>query len=182
MNNKKVGFKEVWRALKQIPKTITIIRKVDKKGFTLIVMLSMIAGAFPVITLVLSQELINSIVKKSLPLRYTIILFTIYIIVSFLGSILSKYERDVTLIKVDILKKIATYFNVTTDYLLGVSDVKRDLQRQMKMNETLDEYYDLIEIYKDLDSYDKEMIWSIMQTVKKVGEKRKKDNKLIEES
>lgn len=97
-------------------------------------------------------------------------------------QMLSKYERDVTLIKVDILKKIATYFNVTTDYLLGVSDVKRDLQRQMKMNETLDEYYDLIEIYKDLDSYDKEMIWSIMQTVKKVGEKQKKDNKLIEES
>lgn len=97
-------------------------------------------------------------------------------------QMLSKYERDVTLIKVDILKKIATYFNVTTDYLLGVSDVKRDLQRQMKMNETLDEYYDLIEIDKDLDSYDKEMIWSIMQTVKKVGEKRKKDNKLIEES
>ncbi|HBF2280567.1 TPA: helix-turn-helix transcriptional regulator [Clostridioides difficile] len=97
-------------------------------------------------------------------------------------QMLSKYERDVTLIKVDILKKIATYFNVTTDYLLGVSDVKRDLQRQMKMNETLDEYYDLIEIYKDLDSYDKEMIWSIMQTVKEVGEKRKKDNKLIEES
>lgn len=97
-------------------------------------------------------------------------------------QMLSKYERNVTLIKVDILKKIATYFNVTTDYLLGVSDVKRDLQRQMKMNETLDEYYDLIEIYKDLDSYDKEMIWSIMQTVKKVGEKRKKDNKLIEES
>ena len=96
-------------------------------------------------------------------------------------QMLSKYERDVTLIKVDILKKIATYFNVTTDYLLGVSDVKRDLQRQMKMNETLDEYYDLIEIYKDLDSYDKEMIWSIMQTVKKVGEKRKKDNKLTEE-
>ena len=97
-------------------------------------------------------------------------------------QMLSKYERDITLIKVDILKKIATYFNVTTDYLLGVSDVKRDLQRQMKMNETLDEYYVLIEIYKDLDSYDKEMIWSIMQTVKKVGEKRKKDNKLIEES
>ena len=97
-------------------------------------------------------------------------------------QMLSKYERDVTLIKVDILKKIATYFNVTTDYLLGVSDVKRDLQRQMKMNETLDEYYDWIEIYKDGDSYDKEMIWSIMQTVKKVGEKRKKDNKLIEES
>ena len=97
-------------------------------------------------------------------------------------QMLSKYERDVTLIKVDILKKIATYFNVTTDYLLGVSDVKRDLQRQMKMNETLDEYYDLIEIYKDLDSYDKEMIWSIMQTVKKTCEKRKRDKENTEES
>ncbi|MEQ2827571.1 helix-turn-helix transcriptional regulator [[Ruminococcus] lactaris] len=52
-------------------------------------------------------------------------------------QMLSKYERDVTLIKVDILKKIAAYFNVTTDYLLGVSDVKRDLNGQMKMNDVL---------------------------------------------
>lgn len=65
-------------------------------------------------------------------------------------QMLSKYERDVTLIKVDILKKIAAYFNVTTDYLLGVSDVKRDLNGQMKMNEVLDEYYDLVEVYKEL--------------------------------
>lgn len=91
-------------------------------------------------------------------------------------QMLSKYEKDVTLIKVDILKKIAAYFNVTTDYLLGVSDVKRDLQRQMKMNETLDEFYDLGEVYKELDSYDKEMIWSIIQTIKKTSEKREKGN------
>ena len=69
-------------------------------------------------------------------------------------QMLSKYERDVTFIKVDVLKKIAEYFNVTTDYLLGVSDVKRDLQGQMKLNETLDEYYDQIEVYKELDSND----------------------------
>lgn len=91
-------------------------------------------------------------------------------------QMLSKYERDVTLIKVDILKKIAAYFNVTTDYLLGVSDVKRDIKGQMKVNETLDAYYDLVEVYKDLDSYDQEMIWLIIQTVKKTSDKRKKDN------
>ena len=91
-------------------------------------------------------------------------------------QMLSKYERDVTLIKVDILKKIAAYFNVTTDYVLGVSDVKRDIKGQMKVNETLDAYYDLVEVYKDLDSYDQEMIWSIIQTVKKTSDKRKKDN------
>lgn len=97
-------------------------------------------------------------------------------------QMLSKYERDITLIKVDILKKIAVYFNVTTDYLLGVSDVKRDLQGQMKMNETLDEYYDLVEVYKDLDQYDQEMVWSIIQDVKKTSERRKKDNKKAEKS
>ena len=91
-------------------------------------------------------------------------------------QMLSKYERGITLIKVDILKKIAAYFNVTTDYLLGVSDVKRDIKGQMKVNETLDAYYDLIEVYKDLDPYDQEMMWSIIQTVKKTSDKRKKDN------
>lgn len=88
-------------------------------------------------------------------------------------QMLSKYEKDIGLIKVDILKRIAEYFNVTTDYLLGVSDVKRDLQRQLNVNETLDEYYDLVEVYKDLDKYDQEMIWSIIQSVKKASDKRK---------
>ena len=97
-------------------------------------------------------------------------------------QMLSKYERDVLCIKVDVLKKIAEYFNVTTDYLLGISEVKRDLQGQMNMNKTLDTYYDLIEIYKGLDEYDQEMVWSIMQTVKKTCEKRKRDEKNTEES
>lgn len=97
-------------------------------------------------------------------------------------QMLSKYERDVLCIKVDVLKKIAEYFNVTTDYLLGISEVKRDLQGQMKMNKTLDTYYDLIEIYKGLDEYDQEMVWSIMQTVKKACEKRKSGKENTEES
>lgn len=97
-------------------------------------------------------------------------------------QMLSKYERDVLCIKVDVLKRIAEYFNVTTDYSLGVSEVKRDLQGQMKVNKTLDTYYDLIEIYKGLDEYDQEMVWSIMQTVKKAGEKRKRDRENTEES
>ena len=97
-------------------------------------------------------------------------------------QMLSKYERDVLCIKVDVLKRIAEYLNVTTDYLLGVSEVKRDLQGQMKVNKTLDTYYDLIEIYKGLDEYDQEMVWSIMQTVKKTCEKRKRDKENTEES
>lgn len=88
-------------------------------------------------------------------------------------QMLSKYERDITLIKIDILKKIAQYFNVTTDYLLCISDVKRDLQGQIKVSKTIDEYYDLIEVYKGLDEYDREMVWSIIEAVRKTDEKRK---------
>ena len=95
-------------------------------------------------------------------------------------QMLSKYERDITFIKVDILKKIAVYFNVTTDYLLGLSEVKMDLQGQMKVNETLDEYYDLVDIYKNLDKYDQEMIWSIIQIIKKFDEKRKREQKRVD--
>lgn len=96
-------------------------------------------------------------------------------------QMLSKYERDSSVIKVDVLKKLAEYFNVTTDYLLGLSDVKRDLTGQIRLNETIDEYYDLIEVYKKLDRYDQEMIWVMIQAARKIAEKRKrgeKDDKL----
>ena len=87
-------------------------------------------------------------------------------------QMLSKYEKDITIIKVDVLKRIAEYFNVTTDYLLGLSDMKRDLSGQIKMNETLDEYYDLIEVYRRMDGYDREMVWSILAYAER-GEREK---------
>ena len=92
-------------------------------------------------------------------------------------QMLSKYERDSSIIKVDVLKKLAGYFNVTTDYLLGLSDVKRDLTGQIRINETIDEYYDLNEVYKKLDKYDQEMIWTMIQAVRKIAEKRKREEK-----
>lgn len=90
-------------------------------------------------------------------------------------QMLSKYEKDVTVIKVDILKRLAEYFNVTTDYLLGMSDVKRDLTGQIKLNETLDEYYDMIEVYKTLDQYDKNWSGRFCRLLGKNEEKKKKD-------
>ena len=92
-------------------------------------------------------------------------------------QMLSRYERDTSIIKVDVLKRLAGYFNVTTDYLLGLSDVKRDLTGQIRINETIDEYYDLIEVYKKLDKYDQEMIWTMIQAVRKIAEKRKREEK-----
>lgn len=58
-----------------------------------------------------------------------------------------------------------------------MSDTKRDLSCEVKMNDSLDKYYDLIEVYKRLDEYDQEMIWSIIQTVGRLEEKRKREEK-----
>jgi hypothetical protein len=45
------------------------------------------------------------------------------------------------------------------------------------MNETIDEYYDLIEVYKKLDEYDQELVWTMMEAIKKNDEKRKREEK-----
>ena len=78
---------------------------------------------------------------------------------------LSKYERDITLIKMDILKRTAAYFNVTTDYLLGISDVKRNLEGYMEINETLEEYYELVEAYKGLGTCEQKIMWEIIHAI-----------------
>ena len=78
---------------------------------------------------------------------------------------LSKYEHDISIIKVDVLIRIAKYFNVTTDYLLGLSEVKRDLQGQMRVNEVLNECYELVEAYKCMDQLDQELLWEIIQSI-----------------
>ena len=46
----------------------------------------------------------------------------------------------------------------------------------MFFKHALDEYYDLVEVYKELDPCDQEMIWSIIQIVKKTSEKKKSAN------
>ena len=81
-------------------------------------------------------------------------------------QMLSKYERDVLCIKVDVLKRIAEYFNVTTDYLLGTSDVKRDVVGAVEMGKTLEEYYDLVELYRGLERCDQEIVLAIIAIIK----------------
>lgn len=89
---------------------------------------------------------------------------------------LSKYETDISRIKVDVLIKLAQYYNVTTDYILGLSDVKRDLKGQMRMNEALDEYYDLVEMFRGFDIYERQFIWNMMKEIQQLKRKRNESN------
>ena len=51
----------------------------------------------------------------------------------------SKMEKDTCAISTDLLISMARYFNVTTDYILGLSDIKRDLSGQIRMNQEMDQ-------------------------------------------
>lgn len=89
---------------------------------------------------------------------------------------LSKYETDISRIKVDILIKLAQYYNVTSDYILGLSDMKRDLQGQMRVNKALDEYYDLVEMFRSFDIYEQQFVWNIMKEMQQLKRKRNESN------
>ena len=53
-------------------------------------------------------------------------------------------------IPTDLLVKMASFFNTTTDYILGISEYKRDLGGQLRMNYEMDKYYDIILRYQRL--------------------------------
>lgn len=74
-----------------------------------------------------------------------------------------------------MLIQFAEYFNVTTDYLLGVSDVKRNFEKQLVMSKSMDEYYDLIEMYRNLEERDREIVWLMMEQMCKISAERNKE-------
>lgn len=80
----------------------------------------------------------------------------------------SRYEQDINTMPVEMLIRAADYFGVTTDYLLGRTDVKRNLETQIKVNKEIDEYYELIETFRDLDKRDQEIIWAALETMNKM--------------
>ncbi len=90
----------------------------------------------------------------------------------------SRYEKQEVLMPVDVLVRLSRYFNVSTDYLLGLTDVKRNLNQQVTVEKTIDEYYNFIEVYKRLNERDRALIWKIMNDMKgldKWDEAGKKD-------
>ncbi len=65
---------------------------------------------------------------------------------------ISRMENQSYNIPSDSLIRLSKFFNVTTDYILGISETKRNLDCQKRMNTELDMYYDLILRYQNLNS------------------------------
>ena len=62
----------------------------------------------------------------------------------------SRMENNAYDIPSDILIEISKVFNVTTDYILGISDVKRDYNGQYRMDQEMDKCYDIVQRYQKL--------------------------------
>lgn len=88
MERNRIGVKDILIALKQLPKTFSIIMYVSKRLFFLTILFSVITGVFPVITLILSQELINCLVQEKNFYDGTFIMFVLYLLASFSGELI----------------------------------------------------------------------------------------------
>lgn len=85
---------------------------------------------------------------------------------------LSRYELDINTIPADMLIRLAIYYNVTSDYILGISNVKRNLEGQMRVSKVIDENYDFLELYRGLNEDHREVLWHLAEDLKKLEEKR----------
>ena len=75
----------------------------------------------------------------------------------------SKMEKDTCAISTDQLISMAGYFNVTTDYILGLSDIKRNLSGQIRMNQEMDQCYDIVLRYNNLTGTNQKTLRCILK-------------------
>lgn len=79
-------------------------------------------------------------------------------------------EKDTCAISTDLLIRMAEYFNVTTDYILGLSDIKRDLSGQIRMNQEIDQCYNIVLRYNNLTDTNKKTLKRLEQAQLEEGE------------
>lgn len=75
---------------------------------------------------------------------------------------ISRYENDIASVPVDVLIAMSEYFKVSTDYLLGLTDIRYRLDAQRMLDKESDEYCEIIELYKKLDTKNKKLVFHIL--------------------
>lgn len=71
-------------------------------------------------------------------------------------------------IPTDLLVKMAEFFNATTDYILGISEYKRDLGGQLRMNHEMDLYYDIVLRYQRLSPINRQTLLVMLERLEQV--------------
>lgn len=90
---------------------------------------------------------------------------------SFIGvsqQTISKIERNTDSLSVDILIRLSDQFNVTTDYLLGLSDEKRNISTERRVRDKLEEYHEFVGEYEKLNEYNKKAVVEIIKALREI--------------
>lgn len=83
-----IKLRDIIKSLKLIPKTVKLILEMEKKLFIIILIISVITGVFPVISVMVSQELINMLILRKVPFGNIIFVFLIYILLNIINLLL----------------------------------------------------------------------------------------------
>lgn len=86
----------------------------------------------------------------------------------------SRMENSAYDIPGDLLVKMADTFNVTTDYILGRSDVKRDLSGHVRMNHEMDRYYDIVLRYQRLSDINRKTFRVVLERMEQAQDEQEK--------
>lgn len=86
----------------------------------------------------------------------------------------SRMENGAYDIPTDLLVKMSESFNTTTDYILGCSDIKRDLSGQVRMNQEMDRYYDIVLRYQRLTDINKKTFRVLLERLEQAQNEQDK--------
>ena len=86
----------------------------------------------------------------------------------------SRMENGAYDIPTDLLVKMADSFNVTTDYILGRTDIKRDLSSQLRMNHEMDRYYDIVLRYQRLSDINRKTFRVMLERLEQAQDEQEK--------
>ena len=85
---------------------------------------------------------------------------------NFVGSSqqsISRIENGKSVPPADLIVNIAEHFKVTTDYILCLSNTKRNLEGQLLINKEIDEFYEVVSAYKELNSANRKTVTILMK-------------------
>ena len=85
----------------------------------------------------------------------------------------SRMENHAYDIPSESLIEMARFFEVTTDYILGISDVKRDYNGQYRMNQEMDRCYDIVRRYQKLSEINQKTLRCILERLEQAQKESK---------
>ena len=78
----------------------------------------------------------------------------------------SRIEQDYNKMTVDTLVRLSSYFGVTTDYILGLSEKRWDPEIPTVKVKELERFREFYKVYRMLDERDRELLYQMGKLMK----------------